>query len=478
MLTLRAFNRNLVKTKAKEENKKEKTRQKSKYLCEHPTCTKNREYYCVNEHQMAFCQSCHKYHRHCTEIIDVKDLREVLEEFKKVCKVILKYQDLSAINACSKYLDGVDITFKNLYQNMYLLDKKINQAIDDDAFPKFQELKDGVDSLVSEIEEDPVLRRIGFLWIESIINHEHFAQEKNESSENSKLKKKLNLMLEEHKNAIEVNYKAMRDREEEIKIEEIEQSLNAQIQELDEELEETRQDRENIKQDFKETVDRITPNVDMDLSKEEGKRILDLISKSFLVLPVIKNLVINNVKNDDQGLRSFLGLDSVATVRNFIFNHFYLMDEEHAIRFGFYREHILKPIGVTSHEVYLSKMILEPQDLSAVVKGAANSKRLIIKHCKVETSDALNFETHGDSSLEYLSFFNCGYSAWNNMHWDKDPSLFGHIITAIRGSSLKLSLKEININGCGIRKTQVKELLGEDLAHISIVLKIDNPLNC
>ncbi|CAI2364692.1 unnamed protein product [Moneuplotes crassus] len=461
-----------------EENEDENILRKSKYLCEHPTCTNKREYYCGDNHHVSFCPQCHMYHRYCKGIIEVKDLTEILEEFMNACRLIWKLQDFSKINACSRYLSEIDATFKDFNDKIYLLDQEIYEAILNDDFPRFEELKNSVDSIVLEAEENSIIRSICFHSIENRTNYDHFDQESIKFSDNVRLRNKVENLVKEDKKTIETRYNIKKEREVNAQIAGMKNEFNSKKRELSNELKDIQQDRDEIKQEFEETIDRILPKVDMDLSKEEGQHILDLFLKSCLRFPAVKSLNISNVSGQDQSLNTYFSNCAVESIGNFVFNYPYLNDKKNSIRFSFYRDNLLNSIRVTSHEVFLSNMIIKPQDLNDLVKEAASSKILIINHCKVETSDALDFQIEGDSSLGYLSFYNCGNSKWNNMHWDKDPSSFGHIITAIRRSPLRLSLKEINIKGCGIEKSQIDPLMDENLTHINIVNKNDNPCSC
>jgi len=129
-------------------------------------------------------------------------------------------------------------------------------------------------------------------------------------------------------------------------------------------------------------------------------------------------------------------------------------------------------------EVYFNYLVVSGEDLSQIVKASSNLERLSFVVSKILTSDSLDFSSTSQSKLEYLSFNACAYHNWCNMEWDKYPDRFEKIVVAIKNSSLKDSLKTLNVRKCKISSSKVGEqLAAHGLSHINLGEEDNDPLS-
>ena len=88
-------------------------------------------------------------------------------------------------------------------------------------------------------------------------------------------------------------------------------------------------------------------------------------------------------------------------------------------------------------------------DLYGIIKYSSNCKRLVIRYCKIDTSEALDSGKYMPYQTKELSFYNSSYPQRSN--WKKKKHELVNILQAIKNSRLldsvqKICLKNEDIN--------------------------------
>ncbi|CAI2363269.1 unnamed protein product [Moneuplotes crassus] len=257
--------------------------------------------------------------------------------------------------------------------------------------------------------------------------------------------------------------------------------LNEELKENMVELEEAKKKIEEQVKDCQNIFNFESQELRFDMSSECDHQIIKAMNTFKRSLGDMKRLIIDWIKNENESLKTFLTHSAPSSLQSFVFNSNYNIDldgnPESPVRIKFYLESLKEVLSKVTEEVYLEALEIDDTDLSQIFKSASSSERLIIRFSKISTSDSLDFSSPSQSKLKYLSFFNCACTSWCCMNWDEHPDRFEKIIVAIKNSSLKDSLLQINVEGCNIEIDQVNELLAaHGLSNIEVVEEENEPL--
>ena len=88
-------------------------------------------------------------------------------------------------------------------------------------------------------------------------------------------------------------------------------------------------------------------------------------------------------------------------------------------------------------------------DLYGIIKYSSNCKRLVIRYCKINASEALDSGKDIPYQIKELSFYNSSYP--QRLNWKKKKHKLVYILQAIKNSRLldsvqKICLKNEDIN--------------------------------
>ncbi|CAI2363036.1 unnamed protein product [Moneuplotes crassus] len=242
-------------------------------------------------------------------------------------------------------------------------------------------------------------------------------------------------------------------------------------------LEQTKLNAKSIFRSIYEEFDLEKPELVIDMQEDKWKKLIKAMADCRYSLEEFNRLSIDNVSNEDAVLKDFMEYSAPSSLKHFVFNHNYIkgLFGNRAVEVKFYLNGLDKILPNVVKEIYLRDLIIDESDLSKIIKFSFGAERLVIRYCKIFTSDLLDF-SGPHSNLKYLSFVNCGNSNWCNMEWNRYPRRFEHIVVAIKNSPLSASLTKLNVRSCKISSPKVTELLQtHNLTHISLVREGSDP---
>ncbi|CAI2361111.1 unnamed protein product [Moneuplotes crassus] len=373
--------------------------------------------------------------------------------------------------------ENVDLMEKKFHSKSRQFEEQCKASLTEEFKDEIQNLKDLNDAKDTELEEQKEATEQARQDTEDTKKQRDEISAERESLQNE------NKDLKDFKAQLEEDLKAKVDQIEESK------SQHAKDQEEMAKVFEELKERESALEETKEIIKGLYKNIcpdfnpeskelELNMSEDKSKDLVKSIGASKYSLGDMNRLQIDKISNEDHTLNNFLKNCSPSSLRLLSFNHSYLEPDGIAVvKVKFYEEGMQKLLTNVTKEVYLEHLIVDASDLSQIVKACVNSERLTIRCSQISTSDSLDFSTPAQTKLQYLSFYNCGGSAWCNQEWDKYPSRFEKIIVAIKNSSLKNSLNTINVECCKISVSKVNELLAaHDLSHISVGEECNEPL--
>ncbi|CAI2362447.1 unnamed protein product [Moneuplotes crassus] len=230
----------------------------------------------------------------------------------------------------------------------------------------------------------------------------------------------------------------------------------------------------NIHSDFNPE----TKELKLDMSENKSRNLAKAMGVCKYSFGDMNRLEIDCIFNEDHTLNNFFKNCSQSSLRLLSLNYNFLgSNGSHALKLKFYQEGLQNLLVNVTKEVYLKNLIVNGSDLNHIVKSCVNTERLTIRYSKIYTCDSLDFSTPSQSKLEYLSFYECRGYEWCSEEWSKYSEKFEKIIVAIKKSSLKDSLKTINVRKCKISVSKLNELLIiHGLSRISAIDEQNFPL--
>ena len=121
---------------------------------------------------------------------------------------------------------------------------------------------------------------------------------------------------------------------------------------------------------------------------------------------------------------------------------------------------------------------INSDSLNRIIKGCSNTERVMIMCSKIVIDGELDFGAHLDYTTHYLSFQTTGYEHDYFSRWKSNKDDLKQIVKAIKNSSLSNSLKNINMDNCGMSLDEIKQVMQLDhhgLGHIQVISKNRSP---
>ena len=198
-----------------------------------------------------------------------------------------------------------------------------------------------------------------------------------------------------------------------------------------------------------------TFELNLDLSELKD---IELI-KSFrqVKLPQLKRINLKCFKIEDESIKQFFHNSFPDQVSNFWLNFDLNGSLQNIENFASIYKTCLQRV---SDEIKIANTIINSEQLSELFKASKHCDRLCIEDCMLNIGEDIDFDDGLPYSMKFLSFAGTGHSSRSD--WANDKSQMNKIITAIAGSSLKNSLQEINVHGCGVSTKEVLQVLEEN----------------
>ena len=195
------------------------------------------------------------------------------------------------------------------------------------------------------------------------------------------------------------------------------------------------------------------------------------IETSYLRLPDIKRIDIDNVLNSDADISIFLSKCTPNQLKFLNIN--VLAASETQIKSKIYIKSLSNAVAAVTKEVFIRLNQFSAADLQQFIRAAWNAERITFSRCSVHCSSAFDFGSKLKYNTNFLSFQSWGDTDSTELttDWISDPSCFSHIVEAIGSSGLRHSLTKLNIcTNQTLEKTKVQDLLNaKGMAHILVV---------
>ncbi|CAI2359461.1 unnamed protein product [Moneuplotes crassus] len=214
-------------------------------------------------------------------------------------------------------------------------------------------------------------------------------------------------------------------------------------------------------------------NLELSFDNTKHKDLIDSLSDSQVKLPDIKRIKIDNIKNSHlKSIDKFLEKSFPDSLQLLCLNRNALELLEGAK----IMEGVTHSLPNVTKEIYLRRLEFQSSEVETIFRHSTQTQRLIFRLCKIHTKQNMNF-VPGKTNITYLSFDSCGCSSVC-MEWDTHPERFEYIVEAISKSSLKDTLKTLNINICKISSAKVEEMMTtHGMTKVKVVEEYNNPLN-
>ena len=200
------------------------------------------------------------------------------------------------------------------------------------------------------------------------------------------------------------------------------------------------------------------------------KYLLTDLNSSKLRLPNIRRIEIGNILARNKELNLFFQNWVPLKLDLLLVN--YTCNTSTGIKMDFYIDSISKAIKSVEKEIYLNCFEIKESELEQIIKSASNWERLIFDFSDIHCSKKLDFSVSGKYNIKFLSFKGCGSTGSKDRKsdWKTCPSSFRNIVEAISKSSLKDSLKQVDIE-CNqtLEKGEVQAMFNEfKIPHIFV----------
>ncbi|CAI2361657.1 unnamed protein product [Moneuplotes crassus] len=421
-----------------------------------------------------------------TQMDDSKVVKDILylSTFRDVSMYSLPKigGDLSSATKVKEKIDAV------VKENVELMEKKFSSKsrqfeqqckarLNEEFKDEIQNLKDLNDAKDTELEEQKEATE------QALHDIEDTKKEKDDAlAENASLKDE-NKDLKDFKAQLEEDLKAKLEKIEESKLQN--NKDQEEISKLCEEIKEGQSLLEATKETHQNQLTYIFKNFNpnfkdliLKMRQEDAQKLVKAMGDSKYVLKKMNKLRINSIYGQEGIVDSFMENSVVSSVRLFALNLNKVGGAgSNTIQASTVMKGLKNLLPKVTKEVYLRYLVIREDDLSQIVKGSCNAQRLTVSCSKILTSDSLDFTSATQSKLKYLSFNSCAYHDWCDMEWDKYPDRFEKIVIAIKNSSLKDSLKVLNIHNCKISLPKMEEQLEtHGLSHIKVVEEDNRPM--
>ena len=171
-------------------------------------------------------------------------------------------------------------------------------------------------------------------------------------------------------------------------------------------------------------------------------------------LPSIKGIHLNSLPEGDLSVKQFLGESIPEKLSLFALN--YNTGNFNAL--AFYQQEMADILPRVTKEVFIHYLTVSHSCLQTVFKGSANADRLIFRRCKIDTEADLDF-SGPDYKTSYISFAYTGCSCYSK--WVSPWAAFRKVAETMGRTSLKATLKTINVHACTIGIAEAKQIMAD-----------------
>ena len=172
-------------------------------------------------------------------------------------------------------------------------------------------------------------------------------------------------------------------------------------------------------------------------------------------LPYIKGIHLNPMPEGDLSVKQFLGESIPEKLSLFALN--YGTNNFNAL--SFYQQEMADILPRVTKEVFINGLTISHSCLQTVFKGSTNSDRLILRACKIDTEADLDF-SGPDYKTSYISFAYTGHPSISK--WVSPWAAFRKVAETMGRTSLKDTLKTINVHNCMIGIAEAKQIMADN----------------
>ena len=210
--------------------------------------------------------------------------------------------------------------------------------------------------------------------------------------------------------------------------------------------------------------------------EKDSDKVYDLLD---LCKPLTYDKVFfNNIPERNKDLHRFLMSTFPKNPLKFSFgwenSNIYVID--------FYLDGLVNVLKEMTNEIFVCKWDFSQLSLERFIKASSNCSKLVIRHSMLDFDDTLDFS---GPSYKILYFSLERWGGWfdanctgmcNDDEWRECPDKFRQIIKSISESSMKDSLRTLNIKLCGTTYKAAKRLLEKyGMEKVNIVVQDNLP---
>jgi hypothetical protein len=193
-------------------------------------------------------------------------------------------------------------------------------------------------------------------------------------------------------------------------------------------------------------------NLCLDLScrKDNIINFMNKVRSSKAVLPDIKRINLKYPAENNCDLKEFMGSCFPTNLELLCFNREYY----EKLNLDFYMDGLRQCLPNVTREIYIYYCVLSKKCFEDVIKASSKCERLVVKYNTINSYSELDFDGP-KYNISFLGLSHVGKCS----KWKENPYRFHNIVKGIENSSLKDSLKKIDIHDCGISIEKAQEYL-------------------
>ena len=127
------------------------------------------------------------------------------------------------------------------------------------------------------------------------------------------------------------------------------------------------------------------------LNDAKSKSFLDDLATSKALIPQLKRIKISCFKDSDTNLNLFLSNWVPQNLTYLSVNSPYI-DGNKTTKMNYYLSSLTTCLKKVTKEIYLAAFEMDESDLETVVRASCNSERLVLYHCDLKWSRAMDFK--------------------------------------------------------------------------------------
>jgi len=185
-------------------------------------------------------------------------------------------------------------------------------------------------------------------------------------------------------------------------------------------------------------------------------------------LTPIKGIHLNSVPVSSLSVKQFLTESIPEKLPLFALNY----NTANFTALVFYEQQMADILPRVTKEVFINNLTVSHSCLQTVFKGSVNSDRLVLRGCKIDTDADLNF-SGPDYKTSYISFAYTGHP--NSSKWVSPWATFRKVAEAMGRTSLKDTLKTINVYNCSMSITEAKLVMADSgFNNVEVIDNVDD----